>query len=89
MSQSIRVRILATVAASAAIVAVLSPVAPAQSARDFINVVGSSTVYPFTTTVAEKFGRQGVSRPPRSKARARAAASSCSATASARSTRMW
>ena len=41
MSQSIRVSILATVAASAAIVAVLSPVAPAQSARDFINVVGS------------------------------------------------
>ena len=65
MSQSIRVRILATVAASAAIVAVLSPVAPAQSARDFINVVGSSTVYPFTTTVAEKFGRQGRFKTPK------------------------
>ena len=65
MSQSIRARILATVAASAAIVAVLSPVAPAQSARDFINVVGSSTVYPFTTTVAEKFGRQGRFKTPK------------------------
>ena len=65
MSQSIRARILATVAASAAIVAVLSPVATAQSARDFINVVGSSTVYPFTTTVAEKFGRQGRFKTPK------------------------
>ena len=65
MSQSIRARIFATVAASAAIVAVLSPVAPAQSARDFINVVGSSTVYPFTTTVAEQFGRQGRFKTPK------------------------
>lgn len=65
MSQSIRARIFVTVAASAAIVAVLSPVAPAQSARDFINVVGSSTVYPFTTTVAEKFGRQGRFKTPK------------------------
>jgi len=29
----------------------------AQSARDHINIVGSSTVYPFTTVVAEQFGR--------------------------------
>ena len=65
MSQSIRARIFATVAVSAAIVAVLSPVATAQSARDFINVVGSSTVYPFTTTVAEKFGRQGRFKTPK------------------------
>jgi len=28
------------------------------TARDQISVVGSSTVYPFTTTVAEQFGRQ-------------------------------
>ena len=26
-------------------------------ARDQISIVGSSTVYPFTTTVAEQFGR--------------------------------
>ena len=32
-------------------------VAGAQSARDYINVVGSSTVYPFATVVAERFGK--------------------------------
>ena len=31
--------------------------AQAQSSRDYISVVGSSTVYPFTTSVAEQFGR--------------------------------
>ena len=31
-------------------------VCQAQSARDYIAIVGSSTVYPFTTTVAEQFG---------------------------------
>jgi phosphate transport system substrate-binding protein len=34
-----------------------APAVQAQSARDYISVVGSSTVYPFTTTVAEQFGR--------------------------------
>jgi phosphate transport system substrate-binding protein len=29
----------------------------AQGARDYIYIVGSSTVYPFATTVAERFGR--------------------------------
>jgi phosphate transport system substrate-binding protein len=29
----------------------------AQSARDYISIVGSSTVYPFATVVAENFGR--------------------------------
>lgn len=29
----------------------------AQSARDYISIVGSSTVFPFTSTVAEQFGR--------------------------------
>lgn len=42
-----------------------APVTHAQAARDFINVVGSSTVYPFTTTVAEKFGRQGRFKTPK------------------------
>jgi phosphate transport system substrate-binding protein len=37
----------------------------AQSARDFISVVGSSTVYPFTTTVAEQLGRQGAFKTPK------------------------
>jgi phosphate transport system substrate-binding protein len=31
--------------------------AQAQSARDYIYIVGSSTVYPFATVVAERFGR--------------------------------
>jgi phosphate transport system substrate-binding protein len=40
-------------------------VASAQSARDYIAVVGSSTVYPFTTTVAEQFGRGGKFKTPK------------------------
>ena len=32
-------------------------IASAQAARDYISVVGSSTVYPFATVVAEQFGR--------------------------------
>jgi len=35
----------------------LAGVAHTQSARDYISIVGSSTVYPFTTTVAEQFGK--------------------------------
>jgi phosphate transport system substrate-binding protein len=37
----------------------------AQAARDYIAVVGSSTVYPFTTTVAEKFGKAGKYKTPK------------------------
>jgi phosphate transport system substrate-binding protein len=36
----------------------------AASARDQIRVVGSSTVYPFTTAVAEEFGRSGAGPTP-------------------------
>jgi phosphate transport system substrate-binding protein len=43
----------------------MSVTAHAQSARDSITIVGSSTVYPFTTTVAEQFGRQGVFKTPK------------------------
>jgi phosphate transport system substrate-binding protein len=43
----------------------LAGVAFAQSARDYINIVGSSTVYPFTTTVAEQFGRGGQFKTPK------------------------
>ena len=35
----------------------LAGAAHAQSARDYISIVGSSTVYPFSTTVAEHFGK--------------------------------
>jgi phosphate transport system substrate-binding protein len=57
-------RVLATVVAVAALCA-NAGIASAQAARDFINVVGSSTVYPFTTTVAEKLGRQGRFKTPK------------------------
>lgn len=43
---------------------VYSHVANAQ-ARDQITAVGSSTVYPFTTTVAEQFGRAGKFKTPK------------------------
>ncbi len=38
--------------------------ASAQAARDQIRVVGSSTVYPFTTTVAERFSQTGGFKAP-------------------------
>jgi len=47
---------LLTAAAVALAVAGLPTAASAQS-RDYIQIVGSSTVYPFTTVVAEQFGK--------------------------------
>ncbi len=44
---------LATVALAGSIAAVSAPA----MARDTVNIVGSSTVYPFATVVAERFGR--------------------------------
>lgn len=38
---------------------------PAVFARDHITIVGSSTVYPFTTTVAERFGKGGKFKTPK------------------------
>ena len=43
--------------AAAAAGVLLSGAAQAQSARDFINIAGSSTVFPFSSAVAEQFGR--------------------------------
>lgn len=40
-----------------ALVLGLSLMAQAQSSRDYISIVGSSTVYPFATVVAEQFGK--------------------------------
>ncbi len=42
---------------SLALVAAFTPQAVAQAARDYISIVGSSTVYPFATVVAEQFGK--------------------------------
>jgi phosphate transport system substrate-binding protein len=47
------------------VVCAMSGSAFAQSARDSITIVGSSTVYPFTTTVAEQFGRAGKFKTPK------------------------
>jgi len=43
----------------------IGSLASAQAARDSISIVGSSTVYPFTTTVAEQFGRGGKFKTPK------------------------
>jgi phosphate transport system substrate-binding protein len=37
----------------------------AQAARDYISIVGSSTVYPFSTVVAEQFGRTSRFKTPK------------------------
>ena len=39
--------------------------APAMAARDYISIVGSSTVYPFATVVAEQFGKTTGSKTPK------------------------
>ena len=56
---------LALSLAATIVVGALNTPALAQSARDSINIVGSSTVYPFTTTVAEQFGRGGKFKTPK------------------------
>ncbi len=43
----------------------VAPAALAQSARDYISIVGSSTVFPFTSTVAEQFGRSSQFKTPK------------------------
>jgi len=47
-----------------AAVAALTLVAGAAEARDQIHIVGSSTVFPFTTAVAENFGKAGNFKTP-------------------------
>jgi phosphate transport system substrate-binding protein len=48
-----------------AMTAVLSGVAWAEAGRDYISIVGSSTVYPFSTVVAEQFGKSGKFKTPK------------------------
>lgn len=55
--------LISTLAGSVILAA--SSLANAQAARDSITIVGSSTVYPFTTTVAEQFGRGGKFKTPK------------------------
>ncbi len=54
---------LATYISALALVAAGTMIAGSAEARDQIRVVGSSTVYPFTTTVAEQLGKTGVKTP--------------------------
>lgn len=49
---------------TAALLAATSFFATAASARDQIRIVGSSTVYPFTTAVAEQFGKANAGKTP-------------------------
>lgn len=46
-----------SVRSNLAVAAVLLTIATPAMARDQINIVGSSTVFPFSTTVAERFGK--------------------------------
>jgi phosphate transport system substrate-binding protein len=58
-----------TLISAAAVVALLAgAAASAQSARDYIFIVGSSTVYPFATVVAENFGRSTRFKTPKMEA---------------------
>jgi phosphate transport system substrate-binding protein len=51
---------------AAAITSTVIPrAADAQAARDYIYIVGSSTVYPFATVVAERFGRNSNFKTPK------------------------
>jgi len=51
--------------ASIAILFLCSADAVAQAGRDYVYMVGSSTVFPFTTVVAERFGRNTDYRTPK------------------------
>jgi phosphate transport system substrate-binding protein len=51
--------------ASALISMTVGATAVAQSGRDYVYVVGSSTVYPFSTVVAERFGRSSEFKTPK------------------------
>jgi phosphate transport system substrate-binding protein len=52
-------RFISTLVAAVGVLA--SGNAQAQAVRDYISIVGSSTVYPFATVVAENFGRRNAS----------------------------
>ena len=45
-------------------VALTLAIATSAQAREQIRIVGSSTVYPFSTTVAENFGKQSTYKTP-------------------------
>ena len=60
-----RLTCVASLVATSLLCSVPLSAALAQSARDFISIVGSSTVYPFATVVAEQFGRRSSFKTPK------------------------
>ncbi len=60
MESRVNTKLVAITAFAAGAIAL----AGAASARDQIRIVGSSTVYPFTTAVAEQFGKSGAGKTP-------------------------
>jgi phosphate transport system substrate-binding protein len=57
-------KLLGLVIASVFLAALIGP-AHAASGRDYISIVGSSTVYPFATVVAEQFGKSTAYKTPK------------------------
>jgi len=51
--------------ATAILAGAIAGPASAQAARDYISIVGSSTVYPFSTVVAEQFGKTSRFKTPK------------------------
>lgn len=51
--------------AAASLMIAAATTTPAADGRDYISIVGSSTVYPFTTTVAEQFGKTSKFKTPK------------------------
>jgi phosphate transport system substrate-binding protein len=54
-----------TTATQAATPAPAAPAAQAAGGRDYVSIVGSSTVYPFSTVVAEQLSKQGTYKAPK------------------------
>lgn len=53
------------IALTVTLLVVISGMAHAAAARDYISIVGSSTVYPFSTVVAEQFGKTSQFKAPK------------------------
>jgi phosphate transport system substrate-binding protein len=59
-----KLHLLRPLAAAAALAATVAAMPALGEARDTIHIVGSSTVYPFSSTVAERFGKGGKFKTP-------------------------
>ena len=54
-----------TIVVSVTVLFMIASFGLANAARDYINIVGSSTVYPFATVVAEQFGKSTAYKTPK------------------------